>query len=98
MSAASVLMTAYDEWVREEQPEPAAARAPLRALQQALHECQRKGGRLASVPLLLQEKELVALKPAAALVSLSSLLPELPAEDLLGPAARPCDSPHVQTA
>lgn len=51
----SFLLAAYDAWVREETPSPTAARSALHALQQALHESHRRGGRLASVPLLLAQ-------------------------------------------
>ena len=90
MTAAAVLVSAYDDWVREEQPDAASARAPLRALQQAIHECHRKGGRLASVPLLLEEKNLLqagAASPVPPVAHLSSLLPDLPPSGLLGGGA-----------
>lgn len=90
--AANLLMSAYDKWLQEEHPDPETARAPLRSFQQALHECLRKGGRLASVPMLLHENS-IGTKPlhaissstsgGGALFKLSSILPELCTEALL---------------
>jgi hypothetical protein len=84
-SSASILIGAYDEWVREEQPNPTAARVPLRALQQAIHECHRRGERLSSVPLLLQEASGGGdpCEAFGAPLKLSAILPELPPTALL---------------
>jgi len=83
----SILVGAYDEWVREEQPDPTAVRAPLWALQQAVHECRRRGGRLSSVPLLLEEASgggAPCIREAlGAPLRLSALLSELPPTALL---------------
>jgi hypothetical protein len=82
-SGLSCLVAAYDAWVQEENPEPAVARAPLRALQQAMHECHRRGGRLASVPLLLEESAGHLHYNASGPLKLTALLPELPPTALL---------------
>jgi hypothetical protein len=81
----SCLVAAYDAWVQEENPEPVAARAPLRALHQAMHECHRHGDRLASVPLLLEASagRLDQHYNASEPLKLTALLPELPPTALL---------------
>lgn len=82
-AAVKILVGAYDDWIQEEQPDPALARASLGALQQALYECQRRGGRLASIPLLLKESSGNTLPIGATNVKLSSLLPDFPPASIL---------------
>lgn len=81
--ALQILLRAYDEWIQEEQPDSTLARSSLGALQQALYECHRKGGRLASIPLLLKESSGNNLPTCTTSIKLSSLLPDFPPASLL---------------
>lgn len=76
----TALLSAYDKWIKEENPSASDARTALRALHTASLEVRLQGKRLSSVPLLLRLG--IESRPAVLRTSLCDALPPPPPSEI----------------